>query len=1488
MFISKPDNTKYFGFYTNDPSLTGGYYWDIASAAVIDTECVPKCLAVSECVGFHFQDSNDRCYFFKEITSFETNSGFEGRKLVYADDPDDNNLVTYTDTTCSVESYINQKGLLGFPYIFVADSFSPTTCEDICNTLDTCVGFNAFVVGGDYQCEFVKQFSSWDTQTIGGETSNEYCHVYSNDDTRLVTLDRTPSFDFDFIVLTTGAVDTVSEGFLNVTVDDDVYITVDSQYECQFSYTFNTGQHYKFSIALDLLNVYVSVNDQLECTIGANTFIPPAETKQIDFTSSDFVIYNFQYTSPITDEIFCEYYNLGNTTTNGTVINTINSITEASSCRSSCNNDIDCVGFTYDTVADTCTLFEDDYNGTTVDPNSLSYLKTNVTGCVYSVPVPTTTPAPTPAPTFSTRLSDGDLCDDDFQCDIGLWCNDDDFVPARCGATTFSGECDTNNDDRDCDDFRYCFKQSAFSSYTACDSRRGLGSYCVDDNFCSAGYVCRLLNQGSSFETCQAKTADRTEGTRTGAVLMFTSGCGTDDTQCPSGGYCNANVCEPYLSTNALCNDDIQCAPPAYCIPPASGQQGRCSTRFTEGGYCEDSGEVCSTDLFCDPSNNECSTEYRTDTIPDPLSIYQACSIVEQYPECDSGLTCQYFANTGYICMTPPTAFPTKSPTSGPTASPTPPTLTPTVSPTNNPTVAPTGNPTASPTPPTAMPTDAPTVTNFTFAPTTNPTMAPTGTPTVSPTKSPTTSIGGSCSVNADCINPEDFPDRYCDTFSNNCTLYANFGETCVSGGGQECGFGLFCIFTSYSDTESTCESSQRSVGQECKENTDCTTNVCTNDDYYNPPVKKCVTGSALAPNTICNVLDSRGCVTGYTCRSSTEGGITRCLSTLSPTASPTTPVPTPPPTNVGASSRGALCTNDLDCSGNLVCSFSGYCSVPLLSCTVHEDCFGIVPPGEYLPECNYDNGKCSAFRRSTCSTIQTCASEARSYDNVINTNTIELFNTTTTEEIEGIISNATTQLGNSLNGTTIRVRTLRIITFNTSGAFDYESQEFADNVTSVMCGIITDQCSGTTVVATLRRLLSGDELTLTISYDIDSIAFESLVNTRNDPQDVEFFSRLALALGISETLIVVNEYLPETYAVEVQITDTLSTIAETALEVVQTIPTVLDTVFTSLLPQDSFNVITLDQCPSENPCNNRGTCNSTTGFCDCITGFTGAQCRTPDDNVLTFTPTTIILDNVDNIRVLNANNETGNSIGDGLTMEERSMYYFTDDYNELVGDECPQPSYNGDFFALVFAVSIGNTGGSSCRLVPLSTTADMFVCCFVRNYGLMPMYQHIDDTGPEELFGAQLGGIWFGVDGDGNSVQNSETRAPTTPGPTASPTTGSPTTSPTTSTPTTSPTTAAPTTASPTPSPTTPSPTTAFPTRSPVTGTPGPSASPVAPTVGFVNEGTYAGIIVLSISFGTVIITLLYYVCMSSNVLQPTRTIDMVQYNAQPQYFEF
>lgn len=549
--------------------------------------------------------------------------------------------------------------------------------------------------------------------------------------------------------------------------------------------------------------------------------------------------------------------------------------------------------------------------------------------------------------------------------------------------------------------------------------------------------------------------------------------------------------------------------------------------------------------------------------------------------------------------------------------------------------------------------------------------------------------------------------------------------------------------------------------------------------------------------------------------------------NTRAPTLAPPTAAPTP---GSLTGSRGELCANDGDCTGTLVCN--NYCVLPPTSCTEHSDCFSTRVEG-YLPECNFESEQCINVKLSTCQTQISCASEAKTYESVVNTQTIDITNLTNSSEVFQVVQGTSASIKANTNVSSIRISSSASYAVNVT-ITNVTTSELEIASKRVACGDVNDQCG--TEVSARRRLSDSEEvITIILSFDLDEDAYNTLVETGVSPDDPQFVELLALELGVESSLIQLNEYLPDFFAVEVLVTERFSQLYDTAIATISTISDVIDDVITnSEFGESAFNKQVTEQCPPTKTCSYRGTCNSTTGVCDCDEGFTGLLCNTAEGA----SPTVIHVDEF-HIRISDAHTAGTAQVGGTATAEKRTAYYYYEDFVSVDNTDCPQPSFDGDGgddWALVFARTISQAGGGSCVLQNFNQSKHTYICCFVRNLGMMPMYQYALDDDVDTSTGDSESGVWYAVDRDGNSRQNTDTRAPTsapTSAPTGSPTTADPTTAPTTS-PTNNAPTGSPTsspTSAPTDSPTTGAPTTGTPTTSPTTGTPTTATPTGSPT---------------------------------------------------------
>lgn len=466
----------------------------------------------------------------------------------------------------------------------------------------------------------------------------------------------------------------------------------------------------------------------------------------------------------------------------------------------------------------------------------------------------------------------------------------------------------------------------------------------------------------------------------------------------------------------------------------------------------------------------------------------------------------------------------------------------------------------------------------------------------------------------------------------------------------------------------------------------------------------------------------------------------------------------------------------DVECEASLVCPH-GFCAPPVTACVEHSDCFSTRVEG-YLPECDFDSGKCANVKESTCVNEVSCASEAKSYEEVVNTQTINIKST----DARAIVDETKTAIKQSNISTTssIRISATETYRVNITVLIGATTNELTDSANKVACGDVQDQCG--TTVSNRRRLSESEEIvTIALSFDLDEAAYDKMIETGVNPGSQNFVALLALELNVEEHEIELSEYAVDMYAVEVLVTERFSQLYTAAVDTINTISDVLDDIIasSSFEGDNVFDKQINEQCPASKTCNYRGTCGSLTGICECVDGFTGLLCETAEGSILTTVHT-----DESPVRISNAHVSGSVAVGGTAVAAKRTTYYFDADHDTLSYDECPQPTLlpDVDEWALVFATSISQTGGAACIVQSLNRSSDTFVCCFVRGFGMLPMYQYWLDEDESAANGDEIDGAWYAIDGDGNSKQNTDSRAPTT-SPTESPLTNStpPTARPTT-----------------------------------------------------------------------------------------------------------
>lgn len=307
-------------------------------------------------------------------------------------------------------------------------------------------------------------------------------------------------------------------------------------------------------------------------------------------------------------------------------------------------------------------------------------------------------------------------------------------------------------------------------------------------------------------------------------------------------------------------------------------------------------------------------------------------------------------------------------------------------------------------------------------------------------------------------------------------------------------------------------------------------------------------------------------------------------------------------------------CTVSADCAGaNEYCAASTCAST---ACTTTSDCMGLF--SSHLPLCGV-SGYCRDSMSGTCTTLEDCQ------------NKINLAKARTKS-----IGAATKTISN-LGGGDARaaVKSLNTKIYNTSSATDLttvvtgsETAIFSpslftsvgnntlvlEEIKNILCGNATAFCN--VAIDNNRRMLQGGDITVSVTYDIDSSIFDTLPEGSFD--DPAFIQALADAVGVGSgnvTILQSESSFTILYAVtsESSTNDPLTDENLQAIDdLVSNLDAVTQTVVTELgISQSAISSTSVDRC-ADRDCNGRGTCNPDTGACTCTDpNYWGLNCET-------------------------------------------------------------------------------------------------------------------------------------------------------------------------------------------------------------------------------------------------------------------------------------
>jgi hypothetical protein len=334
--------------------------------------------------------------------------------------------------------------------------------------------------------------------------------------------------------------------------------------------------------------------------------------------------------------------------------------------------------------------------------------------------------------------------------------------------------------------------------------------------------------------------------------------------------------------------------------------------------------------------------------------------------------------------------------------------------------------------------------------------------------------------------------------------------------------------------------------------------------------------------------------------------------TTSAPTGSPTTKAPTGSPTSSPTVTGG--CTSSNQCTGNEICNGSVCAEI---SCNDnHGSCYGHYLPGR-LPYCDFESNFCVDNYASDCANVADCETEAKTKRLVVDAlYSYQKSIKVTNSEKRKNITIELAQEAIDTNPENIFVKVSGSETFSMDNGV---LQTIGDNdaalasICSMRCGSMANLCTCELVESGRRRLQVQISVTISIVWDLEYDAYLELENSGTDFGNANLTNELAAFLGVDPEDVIVYSS-DGTVKLDVVVIDESG---EENLDLIndltssETAVNDLTTTLASELEIDPADIesTNIDLC-GDRDCNQRGTCNPTTGTCDCVGDWWGINCQ--------------------------------------------------------------------------------------------------------------------------------------------------------------------------------------------------------------------------------------------------------------------------------------
>lgn len=405
-----------------------------------------------------------------------------------------------------------------------------------------------------------------------------------------------------------------------------------------------------------------------------------------------------------------------------------------------------------------------------------------------------------------------------------------------------------------------------------------------------------------------------------------------------------------------------------------------------------------------------------------------------------------------------------------------------------------------------------------------------------------------------------------------------------------------------------------------CAKNGDAVLYESYNDVDYS--VRGCLDKCLVAGNVTCqyfHIDENQNCNIYSNCggvgpvsqlenQNVTDSQMTYSISTTTPAP---TLQPTPRPTlAIQCVNSGQCLENDTD-----FCNNEGQCVT--LQCTKHSDCYGSMLTGR-LPLCDLKKKSCVDLYSSNCKSPKSCQSHAKrkwrkngifAKSQISNNEEKESKRREATkkviEQVKGFDIADNIYIG-IIGKENVEIDSAMVAAVN-------DTELILNSILETYCGTEYDSCTLEIDSGNGRRL-ADENITVTLSYDVDDLVYFDLINSGYDFGTNNFTNAIAQLLGLNPEDVVI---LSNNGNIDIEITvidDVIDgePIGYEFIDDLTIIQNQLSTIKTALGNELNYTGINLDEIDycGDRDCSGLGTCDALTGYCNCPKTHLGVNCE--------------------------------------------------------------------------------------------------------------------------------------------------------------------------------------------------------------------------------------------------------------------------------------